>query len=238
MATAEKKRTPNTRQSTETQPALLAPDAFAAALAGIPSEDWSRTWAANRTIALRRTSKKVREEVDKMRLPAVVCLSRSFWDDSRNGTGEAKVQFVWRQLAAMTARCLITTLALPKCDIRENVEQLAGLLAQCPALAHLDLRSNNIPQEGACELAGVLGQCSALTHLNLGRNRIGELGTGRLAGVLAQCSLLAHLDLSMNFIGCATLEIIGGVLAECTVLTHLNLREIGSVIAGRRALQR
>jgi hypothetical protein len=95
MATAEKKRTPNTRQSTETQPVLLDPDAFVAALVDIPSEDWSRTWSANRTIALRRTSKEVREEVDKMRLPAVVCLSRSFWDDSHNDTGEAKLQFVW-----------------------------------------------------------------------------------------------------------------------------------------------
>jgi len=204
MATAEKKRTPNTRQSTETQPALLAPDAFAAALAGMPSGDWSRTWAAGKTIMLRRTSKRVREEGDKMRLPAVVCLSRSFWDDARNGTGEAKLQFLWRQLAAMTAPCLITTLALPKCDIRANVEQLAGLLAQCPALAHLDLRSNSIPQEGACELAAVLGQCSALAHLNLGDNSIGVLGTGRLAGVLAKCASLSHLDLSQNAIGFAT----------------------------------
>ena len=124
MATTEKKRTPNTRQSTETQPALLAPDAFAAALAGIPSEDWSRTWAADRTTALRRTSKKVNEVVDKMRLPAVVCLSRSFWDGTHNGTVEAKQQFVLRQLAAMTERCLITTLALQACAVGENVSHL------------------------------------------------------------------------------------------------------------------
>ena len=79
MATAEKKRTPNTRQSTETQPALLASDAFSAALAAIPPDDWHRTWAAGWTIVLRRTSKRVKEVVDKMRLPAVVRLCRSFW---------------------------------------------------------------------------------------------------------------------------------------------------------------
>ena len=33
---------------------------------------------------LRRTSKKVKEAVDKMRLPAVVRLSRSFWGDVHN----------------------------------------------------------------------------------------------------------------------------------------------------------
>ena len=54
------------RQATETQPALLAPDAFAAALGAIPAEDWCRTWAAGRTIMLRSTSKRVKEQVDKM----------------------------------------------------------------------------------------------------------------------------------------------------------------------------
>ena len=82
---------------------LLAADApFAAALEAIPAEDWCRTWTAGRTIMLRRTSKKVKEVVDKMRLPAVVRLSRSFWDDARNGTAAEKLQFVMRQLALMS----------------------------------------------------------------------------------------------------------------------------------------
>jgi hypothetical protein len=51
---------------------LLAADAFAAALGAVPAEDWCRTWGAGRTIMLRRTSKRVKEVVDKMRLPAVV----------------------------------------------------------------------------------------------------------------------------------------------------------------------
>ena len=93
--------THTTRQATQTQPALLADDAFAAALEVIPADDWCRTWAAGRTIMLRRTSKKVKELVDKMRLPAVVRLSRSFCNDTRNSTGEAKLEFVLRQLAAM-----------------------------------------------------------------------------------------------------------------------------------------
>jgi hypothetical protein len=56
---------------------VLATDAFAAALDAVPAEDWCRTWAAGRTIMLRCTSKKVQEVVDKMRLPAVVLLSRA-----------------------------------------------------------------------------------------------------------------------------------------------------------------
>jgi hypothetical protein len=93
MANAEKKRTSNNRQTTTAQHApLIVPDAFPAALEGNPSEDRRKTLAAGRTIMLRRTSKRVKEELDKMRLPAVVCLSRSFWDDARkNGTGGAKL---------------------------------------------------------------------------------------------------------------------------------------------------
>ena len=69
---AQKKRTRTTRQATQTQPLLVSADAFVAALGAVPAEDWCRTWAAGRTIMLRRTLKKVKEAVDKMRLPAVV----------------------------------------------------------------------------------------------------------------------------------------------------------------------
>jgi len=99
---AQKKRTHTRRQATQTQPAKLAPDAFAAALGAIPHEDWCRTWAVGRTIMLRRTSKRVKEVVDKMRLPAVVRLSRRFWSDVRNGTAAEKLQFVLRQLTRLT----------------------------------------------------------------------------------------------------------------------------------------
>jgi hypothetical protein len=126
---------------------------------------------------LRRTSKKIKEVVDKMRLPAVVCLS-SFSDDARNDTKSAKLQFVLRQLAAMTARCLITTLELPECERKgQDAERLAGVLAQCPALAHLDLRGNSdFEAAGAERLAEVQGQCQELAHLNLSGNLIGADG--------------------------------------------------------------
>jgi hypothetical protein len=198
---AQKKRTRTTKQATQTQPLLLAADApFAAALEAVPSEDWCRTWAAGRTIMLRSISKRVKELVDKMRLPAVVRLSRSFWDDARNGTEEAMLEFVLRQLAAMTAWCRITTLELPKCEMKgTDAERLAGVLAQCPALAHLDLRGNKIGTAGAERLAGVLTQCTALAHLDLSGNGIGAAEADRLAGVLGQCAALAHLNLGDQF---------------------------------------
>ena len=58
----------------------------------------------------------------------------------------------------------------------QDAESLAGVLGQCPALAHL--------------------QCRELVHLNLSGNWIHDAGTESLAGVLGQCAALAHLNLS------------------------------------------
>ncbi len=69
---------------------------------------------------------------------------------------------------------------------------------QCPALAHLDLSSNDIGTAGAESLGGVLPQCRALASLKLAWNWIGNEGAERLAEVLGQCPALVHLDLEFN----------------------------------------
>ncbi len=342
---AQKKRTRTTRQAPTmqppAQPALLAADdvnAFVAALEAIPADDWCRTWAAGRTFMVRRTSKVVKEVVDKMRLPAVVRLSRSFWGEAKvvqesfvsqtlmvsqalmvwqtlfnkyqgaggevdeagvlqlvvdvsvslglsvnrriaeqraaellqaadtNGTGTVgfvefvvfakkrldlfrllefhndtaeKLQFVLRQLSALTAQCRISTLELPRCEMKgQDAERFAGVLAQCPALAHLDLRGNfHCGAGGAERLGGVLGQSRELVHLNLSGNQIGDAGAKSLAGQMSQCSTLVHLNLSWNRISDAGAESVAGVLAQCRALVHLDLSDnsIGADGTGRLA---
>ncbi len=120
---------------------------------------------------LRRASKRVKVVVDKMRLPVVVRLSRSFWGDTRNGTAAEKLQIVMRQLAVATARMRrISTLELPRCEMKgQDAESLAEVLGQCRELVHLDLSGNKIGAGGVETLAGVLGQCTALAHLDLSR---------------------------------------------------------------------
>jgi Ran GTPase-activating protein (RanGAP) involved in mRNA processing and transport len=183
-------------------------NAFTAALEAVPVEDWCRTWAAGRTIMLRRTSKRVKGVVDKMRLPVLVRLRRSFWDDARNGTAAEKLQVMMRQLALATARCRISTLELPLCAMKgQDAESLAEALGQCRELVHLNLSGNKIGAGGAERLAGVLAQCPVLAHLNLVWNFIKDEGADWLAGVLAQCAALAHLDLHHNNFGAAGAEI-------------------------------
>jgi hypothetical protein len=78
------------RQDTQTQPALFASVDFPAVLEDIPADDCVRTWAGDRTIMFTRTSKTVKEVVDKMNLSVFVRLNRSFWDDTSNGTTTEK----------------------------------------------------------------------------------------------------------------------------------------------------
>ncbi len=138
---AQKKKPSTTSQAPTTQPASLAADAFGAALAAMPSQDCLQACLpADRTIMLRMASKRVREIVDKARLAAVVRLSRGFWVDTLNGTVAERLTHNIAQLATMATRYRITRLELPRCQIQgQDAERLASVLAECPALAHLDL---------------------------------------------------------------------------------------------------
>ena len=177
---------------------------------------------------LRRTSKRIKEVVDKMCLPVtvVVRLSSRFWDDTHNDKDGEKVQIVIRHLTLMTVWCRMSTLELPRCDMkRQGTESLPGVLTKCPALANLDLsRNSNVGSTGTERLVGVLGQYRELVHLNLRGTDIRAGGTESLAGVLVQCQVLSHLDLGYNDIGSAGTSSLGELLGQCASLTHLNLR--------------
>ena len=225
MHAEQKKRTCTTNQATKTQPSTLNTDTFATALAAVPAVDWQRTWAAEKTIMLRMTSKRVKDVVDRARLPAVVGLRRSFLDDARHGTFSQKLKLVFAQLVLLVERCRITGIDLSFCQMKgKNVERLAGVIAQCPALAHLGLSNTGIDNDGAVRLAGVLPQCPLLAHLDLSNTAISSDGAGKLAEVLPQCPALAHLYLSSNGIGLDDGPgRLAGVLPQCRALSHLDL---------------
>jgi hypothetical protein len=96
-----------------------------------------------------RASKSVNEQVDKMRLPAVVCLCE-LWrvgiDRSPPGGGRPNrmenLQIVMNELPSMAGRCRITTLKLhlrSNCLGSDGVRRLTEVLAQCTALRYLGL---------------------------------------------------------------------------------------------------
>jgi Ran GTPase-activating protein (RanGAP) involved in mRNA processing and transport len=196
---------------------LLKSGVFAAALEAVPADDWGRTWADNRTIMLRMTSKQIKEIIDKMRLPVVVHLNMSFWNKIYNGTFNEKRQLVIRHLEVLASTCQITCLELPyTMNIHCYLERLKEVLAQCKSLTNLNLYNNNLGTIGVTSLLEVLGQCSVL---NLAHNCICTEGVMSLVEVLTQCT---HLNLCNNNIGTTGLESI----EKCktlTTLTYLNL---------------
>ena len=192
---------------------------FTEVIETIPADDWSRTWADNRTIMLRMTSKQIKEIIDKMRLPVVVILNMSFWNKICNGTLIEKKQLVTRHLEVLATTCQITRLELPYAyatNIHCYLERLKQVLTQCKSLTNLNLYNNNLGIVGVTSLLGVLGQFSVL---NLSHNYICTEGTASLVEVLTQCT---HLNLCNNSIDTAGLESIEKC-KKLTRLTYLNL---------------
>jgi len=180
----------------------LCSNAFAEALVTVPVEDWYRNWPADRTIMLSKTSKKIKNIINKMRIPAHIQLNLKFFNVS-----EVKVDFIMTQLKKMTSLYLykITTLILSRCDIQINIEQLVKVLEQCPMLQKLNLKDNNITGEGVAKIIKVLEQYNnqELNYLDLSINKIGDIGAEKVAELLChnKCSKLLHINLSLNKIG-------------------------------------
>lgn len=215
---------------------VLESGIFAAALEAVPADDWSRTWAANRTIMLRMTSKKIKEIIDKMRIHVVVCLNMNFWSDSIESlfsrvseedcttspltvsrvSDNEKLEFVIRHLGLLAVICKITSLELPCSNMNIQLERLKEILDQCKSLTNLNLYNNMLGTTGVISLIGVLGQCSVL---NLAHNNINTEGATYIIDVLTQCT---NLNLCNNNIGTTGLE----TIEKCktlTRLTYLNL---------------
>ena len=75
----------------------------ATGLGAIPADDCRRTWPSASGRTPRREGPQTEQEVvtvDKMRLPAVVRLSRIFWNDDHNGAAAVKHPFVTKKLTA------------------------------------------------------------------------------------------------------------------------------------------
>ena len=206
--------------------------AFGPVLGALPKEMLDRVIPATRAVMLRQVSRGVREALATVRPVAMVRAMKL----------HRETAFLAGRLEGLLSWCRITALHLRGVFLRPtHVDGLVGVLKQCKALAHLDLKknlsSNRIGDEGTGKLAGVLAECGSLTHLIFGSNRIGADGAGRLADALRKCKALAHLNLVGNDLGGEGAGRLVGVLGGCGPLTHLILgsNRIGSEGAVRLA---
>ena len=182
----------------------LSSNAFIEALLTVPAEDWYRNWPANRTIMLSMTSKKIRNIINNMNIPAIVHWKWKFWSDPHNGSTEVKLNLIMTSLQLQCNSYLykITTLVLRRCDIQIIVKKFAKVLKKCPMLEKLDLQRNKINTEGAVLIANSLKKCPKLLHLDLYINKIGDKGAIKITKLLKlkYCPHLSYLNLSFNMI--------------------------------------
>jgi len=195
----------------------LCSNAFAVALQTIPAEDWYKTWPADRTIMLSKTSKEIKNIIDNMCLPVDVRINYRFWNDSHNCNTENKLDLMMMRLKPMASLYNITTLVLKCCNIQIILPQFIEVLVQCSSLKKLNLKRNNINAEGAVMIVKALEQCRniELTYLDLSINKIGDTGAARVAKLLRQCPELTHLDLSLNKISDKGIKRLTSVISKC-----------------------
>jgi hypothetical protein len=140
----------------------LGADSFAAALETIPADDWGRTWAADRTMMLRMTSKRVKDAVDKLCPPAIVVLlsQQELLDKYQiyNARPAFAAKYILKQLEKMTSRCRITILDL---DVAQIGDKRARLAIADPAM--LKGSQNNLPTPARRTSEWVLECCRMRT---------------------------------------------------------------------------
>jgi len=155
----------------------------------VPSEDLSRTWAENRTIMLRRTSKKIKDIIDKKYLPTVIYLKY---------IKPVDIKFIMNQLSLLVTTCQITSLYLPDFDMKKRFEKFKEILIKCK-LYKLNLYNNNLGDEEIESISEILiqqinGQCLIL---NFAHNKITEIGLKSLLKLLNNKNIGQSIDLNL-----------------------------------------
>jgi len=199
---------------------------FVSVLSTVPEGDLYRTWSAKRTIMLRGTSKRVKELLDMMRLPVVVCLNMRFWNNIINDNSRAneKIQLVMMYLNVLVTKWNITSFELTKCIFLSSQELLGVVVHfQSSALTRIVLNLNKIDEEDAEILAGVLTQCPLVSYIDISNNHLCDKGVESLARVFGQCKTLAYLNLKSNNINNSGAFSISENLPDLLALTHLDL---------------
>ena len=115
-----------------------------------------------------------------------------------------------RQLADLLSR---STLKLQRLDLRHNNLGNQGCallmegLAANESLARLDLSANGLSPAAAGPLAEAVRASRSLVRLDLRHNELGDAGATELAEALRKGARLLHLDLSANAIGVRGAEV-------------------------------
>jgi hypothetical protein len=147
-------------------------------LVTVPDEDWCWTWAACRTIMLRRTSKSVKEQVDKMRLTAVVRLCELWrYGKNRSPPGGRRPRTTFHQTPSPS-------------EWPNTMENLQIVMNQLPAMMRrLSHHRDGVASSLSIDVTASFNQLVRYTSMSI---------LGRVAQVLVVTSALTSADVSLT----------------------------------------
>eukprot|EP00933_Yihiella_yeosuensis_P034216 TRINITY_DN27729_c0_g1_i1.p1 TRINITY_DN27729_c0_g1~~TRINITY_DN27729_c0_g1_i1.p1 ORF type:complete len:1011 (-),score=156.75 TRINITY_DN27729_c0_g1_i1:149-3181(-) len=114
------------------------------------------------------------------------------------------------------------------------IEALAVSMQRSQVLRSLNVRANDLREEGGLLLTQAVFHCPELQELNLSANQIGPVNATKVMQA-AQKSLMI-LDLSRNGLGCSGAKGVAENLKECLAITELRLSQNGIRDDGAEAL--
>ncbi len=189
------------------------------ALEAVPAEDWWRTWPAESTIMLRKTSKKVYNILKKICPPAFINFNNKWFNISKK-----------EPIKTIDDWCCITSIKLHRSvfSVILTKELSKTFLLHSLTLTRLDMRLNNIGynENMLQDIAKGIACCKTLQYLDLSQNFIKTAGFYYLIDKLSNCPLLSHLDVSWNMIyneRAASVNVDQKLKAKCLSLTHIDL---------------
>lgn len=185
----------------------------------VPSEDWNRTWPADKTNMLRMTSKKVREKVDNIGLSTVVRFNMSLFDNNQKHI--QIIQLILNKLRNIPRLDSIVELALPNCVLNIN-EEITKIITKSTAIQRINVNNNYI-LDNIDKFANAIGNLPYLIYLNLGSIAINSENVEKLTKELSKCTKFQDLDISQTYIDVIGINHITGALPNWPFLTNLNL---------------
>ncbi len=195
---------------------------FVEVLEVVPGTDWCSTWDAGNTNILRRTSKNVKNLVDKICPATDVVVNTNYWKDVHNGAPNEKIEFVKQKilsLAKLDTTCHIRRIVLPH-DMNIQFANFTEVFEHCKNLPNLNFYNNdNRRKINAIDIANNIDVFEQCVSLNICNNDIGVEGTEILVQALTRCT---NLNICCNNIGTVGVESIVNC-KTLTTLTNINL---------------
>lgn len=192
---------------------------FVTVLMSVPSQDLNRSWPAEKTNMLSRTSKRVKNLVD------IIGLFKVIKNHSCQAGEKNKIKFISTKIKNMLRHMprlnSIVEISLPNCFLNLN-EEISQILKKSPEIKVLNLYNSYFINDIE-NFANAIGSLTKLISLNLKCVISDSKNTKKLINELSNCTKLEHLNINDCYIDIIGINLFSEALPNWLSLTSLNL---------------